>query len=506
MERLASRIAAVAFLAPDYDEAIAWFRDSLGFAVIEDRAMGDDKRWVVVGPPQPDGARFVVAKASGENQIAAVGQPAGGRVAYFLETDNFAQTHARLLAAGVEFLEPPRREDYGTVAVFRDSWGGKWDLIEPAAPVVPMPFKGQLTLWASLGLVIALAIDTFGSQLAPFVAGIAVGYLLNPVARRMEGLGFSRLMASLTILLAFVGVVGLAGVTLAPTLAKQIALFSEKLPGFVETLQKLIAERGSQFMAQHGGPWLEQLGLGETFTSDQIQKSIGDLMSQSGAWALSGLKRLAVGGAALLGVLSFLIVTPVVAFYMLVDWDAMIDTVDSWLPRDHRGELRQIAVEIDHALAGFVRGQLSVCLFLGLWYGIGLTLIGLDFALLIGTAGGVLSVVPYIGSLTALVFGLGVAVVQKWPDMHLFLMTLAVIGSGQFLEGYVVSPKLVGESIGLHPVWLIFSLFAFGDLFGFTGLLVAVPTSAALGVIIRHLIRSYQRSPYYRGRREVPAT
>jgi predicted PurR-regulated permease PerM/uncharacterized glyoxalase superfamily protein PhnB len=503
---LASRIAAVAFLAPDYDEAIAWFRDRLGFAVIEDRAMGDEKRWVVVGPSQPDGARFVVAKASSANQLAAVGQPAGGRVAYFLETDDFARDHARFQTAGIEFLEEPRRETYGEVAVFRDPWGGKWDLIEPTRAFTPLPFKRQLALWAGVFIALWIVVQTFGSEIAPFVAGIAVGYLLNPVARRMERLGFSRLMASLTILLAFVGIVGLTGVTLAPALAKQIALFSEKLPGFVETLQTLIAERGSQFMAQHGGPWLAQLGLGETFTADQIQKSVGDLMSQGGAWALAGVKRLAVGGAALLGVLSFLIVTPVVAFYILVDWEKMVETVDSWLPRDHRGELRQIATEIDHAFAGFVRGQLSVCVFLGLWYGIGLSLIGLDFALLIGTAGGVLSVVPYIGSLTALVFGLGVAVVQKWPDMHLFLMTLAVIGSGQFLEGYVVSPKLVGESIGLHPVWLIFSLFAFGDLFGFTGLLVAVPTSAALGVIIRHLIRSYQRSPYYRGRREVPAT
>jgi predicted PurR-regulated permease PerM/catechol 2,3-dioxygenase-like lactoylglutathione lyase family enzyme len=502
---LASRIAAVAFLARDYDEAIAWFRDVLGFAVIEDRSMGDDKRWVVVGTPAFDGARFVVAKASDPNQIAAVGQPAGGRVAYFLETDDFVRDHARLIAAGVEFLEIPRREAYGEVAVFRDPWGGKWDLIEPADAATPMPFKRQLALWAGLGVVAALAFNTFGSQLAPFGAGIAVGYLLNPVARRMERLGFSRLMASLTILLAFVGVVGLAGVTLAPALAKQVALFSSKLPGYVETLQKLIAERGALFMTQHGGPWLEQFGLGETFTSDQIQKSIGDLMSQSGAWALAGLKRLAVGGAALLGVLSFLIVTPVVAFYILVDWDAMIETVDSWLPRDYRGELRQIAGQIDYALAGFVRGQLSVCVFLGLWYGIGLSLIGLDFALLIGTAGGVLSIVPYIGSLTALVFGLSVAIVQKWPDFHLLLMTLAVIGSGQFLEGYVVSPKLVGESIGLHPVWLIFALFAFGALFGFTGLLVAVPTSAALGVIVRHLIASYQRSPWYRGRRAAQA-
>ena len=502
---MASRIAAVTFLAPDYEPAIAWFRDRLGFAVHEDRDLGAGKRWVVVGPPGVDGARFIVARAADEAQVAAIGKQAGGRVGYFLETDDFAREHARLEAAGVPFMETPRREAYGVVAVFCDPWGGKWDLIEPAAPVKPMPFARQLQLWAGLFLAVALVIDTFGSQLAPFVAGIAVGYLLNPVARRMEKLGFSRLMASLTILLAFVGVVGLTGVTLAPALAKQIELFSTKLPGYVETLQKLIADKGAQFMALHGGPWLEQLGLGETFTSDQIQKSIGELTTQGGAWALAGLKRLAVGGAALLGVLSFLIVTPVVAFYILVDWDAMIDTVDSWLPRDHRGELRQIAGEIDHALAGFVRGQLSVCVFLGLWYGIGLTLIGLDFALLIGTAGGVLSVVPYIGSLTALVFGLGVAIVQKWPDFHLLLMTLAVIGSGQFMEGYVISPKLVGESIGLHPVWLIFALFAFGELFGFTGLLLAVPTSAALGVIVRHLIASYQRSPYYRGRRAAAA-
>ena len=496
---MASRIAAVAFLAPDYDEAIAWFRDRLGFAVIEDTAMSPDKRCVVVGPPQPDGARFVVAK------VAQPSPPANGRVAYFLETDDFARDHGRMIAGGVEFLEEPRREPYGEVAVFRDPWGGKWDLIQPARPYRPLPFGRQVQLWAALFLALWIVVSTFGTELAPFVAGIAVGYLLNPLARRMERIGFSRLMASLTILMAFVGVVGLAGVTLAPTLVKQIALFSEKLPGFVDTLQKLIAERGAQFMAQYGGPWLQHLGLGETFTSDQIQKSIGDLMAQGGAWALAGLKRLALGGAALLGVLSFLIVTPVVAFYILVDWEKMVETVDGWLPRDHRGELREIAGEVDKAFAGFVRGQLSVCVFLGLWYGVGLSLIGLDFALLIGTAGGVLSIVPYIGSLTALVIGLGVAVVQKWPDLHLFLMTLAVIGSGQFLEGYVVSPKLVGESIGLHPVWLIFCLFAFGELFGFTGLLVAVPTSAALGVILRHLIRSYQRSPYYRGRAALPA-
>jgi predicted PurR-regulated permease PerM len=185
---------------------------------------------------------------------------------------------------------------------------------------------------------------------------------------------------------------------------------------------------------------------------------------------------------------------------MLVDWSRMVAELDSWLPRDHRDRIRDIAAEINHALAGFIRGQSLVCLFLGLWYGIGLTLIGLDFGFLIGVIAGVLSFVPYIGSLTALVLSIGVSLVQGWPNMKLFLMAVAVVVTGQFLEGYVVSPKLVGESVGLHPVWLMFALLAFGELFGFVGLLVAVPTAAAIAVLARHLIALYLASPLYKGR------
>ena len=161
--------------------------------------------------------------------------------------------------------------------------------------------------------------------------------------------------------------------------------------------------------------------------------------------------------------------------------------------------LRSIAAEINAALAGFIRGQSLVCLFLGLWYGIGLTLIGHDFGFLIGVIAGVLSFIPYVGSLTALVLSLGVGLVQGWPSLTLFFSALGVVLVGQFLEGNVVSPKLVGGSIGLHPVWLMFALFAFGELFGFTGLLIAVPTAAAIGVIARHLIGLYLNSPLYRG-------
>ena len=293
--------------------------------------------------------------------------------------------------------------------------------------------------------------------------------------------------------------------TLAPALARQISLFSTKLPQIVETVQSVIATKGAEWMANYGGPWLHHFGLGESFTAEEIHKSIGAMLTRSGDWLLTGLQKIALGGAAAVGFLSFLIVTPIVAFYILVDWHKMVRTVDSWLPRDHRDELRRIAGEIDLALAGFLRGQSLVCLFLGVWYGVGLSLIGLDFALLIGVLGGLLSYIPYIGSLTALVLALSISIVQKWPDMHLFLYALGVVGAGQFLESYVISPKLVGESTGLHPVWLIFALFAFGEWFGFTGLLVAVPAAAAIGVILRHLIRSYQRSPLFRGRRLAAA-
>jgi predicted PurR-regulated permease PerM len=219
-------------------------------------------------------------------------------------------------------------------------------------------------------------------------------------------------------------------------------------------------------------------------------------------WMLNAVSSLASGGAAILSFFSLLVVTPVVAFYILVDWEKMIATIDSWLPLDHRDSVRALATEINAALAGFIRGQSLVALFLGVWYAVGLTAIGLDFGFLIGVMAGVLSFVPYIGSLTAMVLSLGVGLVQGWPKLNLFFLALALVGAGQFLEGYVISPKLVGESIGLHPVWLMFALFAFGELFGFTGLLIAVPTAAALGVLVRHLLHLYLASPLYRGSEE----
>jgi predicted PurR-regulated permease PerM len=257
---------------------------------------------------------------------------------------------------------------------------------------------------------------------------------------------------------------------------------------------------------KYAGAWRDKLGLAEPLSTEQIQKSVGDLVTQGAQWLLNFSHSLVSGGKALVGFLSFLVITPVVAFYILVDWEKMIASIDNLLPRDHYKTLHQIAREIDIAMAGFLRGQFLVCLFLGFWYGVGLTVIGLDYGFLIGVSAGVLSFVPYVGSLTALVFSLGVAVVQGWPHWGLFLSALAVVGSGQFLEGNVLSPKLVGESVGLHPVWVMFALVAFGALFGFTGLLIAVPVAAAIGVVARHMLAAYRAGPLYRGSAGVEET
>ena len=347
---------------------------------------------------------------------------------------------------------------------------------------------------------LGFALSLLGSTVAPFAAGIALGYLLDPLVGQMEKLGLNRLGAALIILVVFAAAFSVALIVAAPILANELVTFVQKLPGYAMRLQSLAMEEGATLVNNYLGRWIDTLGLRAQFSPGQMQKSIGDFVAQGATWLVNALQGLVSGGAAVFSFFSLLVITPVVAFYILVDWDRMIAEIDGWLPLDHRDHLRKIAREIDRALAGFIRGQSLVCLFLGLWYGVGLTLVGLDFGFLIGVIAGVLSFIPYVGSLIALVLSVAVSLVQGWPSLKLFAMAVAVVVAGQFLEGYVISPKLVGGSVGLHPVWLMFALLAFGQLFGFVGLVVAVPAAAAIGVIARHLIGLYLRSPFYLGR------
>ncbi len=359
-----------------------------------------------------------------------------------------------------------------------------------------MRLEWQIGFWAGVLLVLILFLWLFSGVLLPFAAAVALGYLLNPVADRLERLGLSRLGATLLIMIAFVLILVVSFVLIMPILGRQLVAFIEVLPSYVLKLEQLITYESERFGREYGGALLARLGLGEQ-ASAELRTSTTDLVVQAAQWAASFLKSVWTNGAALISVISLIIVTPVVAFYMLLDWEKMIATIDGLVPLRYRDTVRELAREIDKAMAGFLRGQSLVCLFLGAWYGIGLTLIGLNFGLLIGLTAGLLSFIPYVGSLTALVLSSAVAIVQDWPRWQLFALALVVFLTGQFLEGNILSPKLVGDSVGLHPVWLIFALLAFGSLFGFTGLITAVPLAAATGVVLRFAVKRYRESAIF---------
>ncbi|HEY8565393.1 MAG TPA: AI-2E family transporter [Beijerinckiaceae bacterium] len=352
-----------------------------------------------------------------------------------------------------------------------------------------MSVQRQMTFWLAALLVTAAALFVLRDVLLPFVAGLALAYLLDPIADRLERAHFGRLGATLAILIIFVLVLVLAIVLVVPLIGHQLAAFSAKLPGIAARLQQLAAEQG--------GPLLERIG-GPDALAD-MQKSIGDIVGQGANWVGGFLKSLWSGGQAVISLVALLVVTPVVAFYLLIDWDHMVATIDSWVPLRHRETVRRLAREIDGAVAGFIRGQAVVCLLLGTFYAVGLSLIGLNFGALIGMSAGILSFIPFVGSLTGLLLSMGVAIVQFWPDWTWIAATLAIFAAGQFIEGNILSPKLVGASVGLHPVWLMFALLAFGSLFGFLGLLLAVPLAASVGVLARYGLSRYLASPLYHG-------
>jgi predicted PurR-regulated permease PerM len=350
-----------------------------------------------------------------------------------------------------------------------------------------MTFERQVVFWLAAFAVIVLLLWLLSQILLPFVAGAAIAYLLTPVTDRLERLGVNRLAAALSIITLVVMAIVLLILLVAPILGSQLTSFIDNIPGYVTRLQSLLSDPSR--------PWLQKL-LGASFNAD---KPISDLVAQGVGWLTTFLQSLWSGGRALVSLFSLVVVTPVVAFYLIYDWHRMIRSADSWVPRQQRETVRQLAREIDAAIAGFVRGQTAVCLILGSFYAVALTFSGLNFGLLIGLISGVITFIPYVGSMTGLILALGVAVAQFWPDYSSILMVLGIFLVGQFLEGNLLAPKLVGESVGLHPVWVIFALLAFGYLFGFVGLLVAVPLAATIGVLVRFVLQRYRQSSLYTG-------
>ncbi|KQQ91295.1 AI-2E family transporter [Aureimonas sp. Leaf324] len=354
--------------------------------------------------------------------------------------------------------------------------------------------KRQVLFWSLAAVGVVLFLWLFRGILLPFVLGMVMAYFLDPIADWLVRRGMSRLAASIVILVTFVILIALVLLVLVPVIGGQIAGFVARLPQYLGRLQELADD-------------LRQGPLSRFIENDQqsVQQDFQALVRQLSGFVTSFVSSLWTSSLAVVNFLSLFVVTPVVAFYLLLDWDRMIDKTDALVPRQHVATVRRLAREIDRSVAGFVRGQGSVCLILGTYYAVGLTLVGLNFGLLIGFFAGVISFVPYVGSAVGLVIALGVALVQFSPDWVWVAAAAGVFFSGQFIEGNILQPKLVGASVGLHPVWLMFALFAFGAIFGFVGLLIAVPAAAAVGVLVRFALQKYLESEMYFGR-EIVAT
>lgn len=350
---------------------------------------------------------------------------------------------------------------------------------------------GRWIFWTAAAAIFLLLLWRLNDILLPFVVGMVVAYFLDPVVARLQRARLSRTMATtlVTIVAALVGV----GVVMAilPPLFGQIQSLITNAPEYVmkalSRIQPLIE------------PLRDRLGL------DPL--SVHDLQSEATQWAGKGLAfaggvagALAERGVAIVNLLGLLFITPVVTFYLLRDWEKVLAAIDGTLPLDHADTIRKLTRESNAAIAGYVRGQALVCLALGSFYGIGLTLVGLQFGLVIGLIAGAISFIPFVGTFVGAVMALGMALAQFPPEWMGVVKVAAVFLVGQTLEGNFLSPKLVGDRVGLHPVWIMFALLAGGSLFGFTGVLIAVPVAAVLGVVARHFIARYRESDLYRGR------
>lgn len=335
----------------------------------------------------------------------------------------------------------------------------------------------HLIALAALG-VLAYLLTSLSAIMLPFVLGFALAYFLDPVADRLEAVGLRRSLATLTI--TFIVSLGLLPVIVfgLPALAGQITILIGNLPGYIADMQSWLA--------------LQNLTEGQS----QIVSTIGEAL-------LGGLRETASGlllsGLSVLNMLSLIVITPIVAVYMLNDWDQMVARVDALLPDEHAGTVRDLARQIDETLGGFARGQSMVCLALGTIYALGLSAVGLESGVIVGILAGLVSFMPYVGAAFGMILAGGLGLGQFGFDWLPFVQMAVVFGFGQFIEGNFLTPRLVGDRVKLHPVWIIFALLAMGSIFGFLGLLLAVPIAAIIGVLVRHAVTLYEQDYIKRG-------
>ena len=348
--------------------------------------------------------------------------------------------------------------------------------------------KEKKVIFWLIGFAAFLAsLNALAGMLMPFVAGLAIAYLLDPLADRLESYGSSRTMATTIIVLGFFVFVIFLMFLLIPLLQAQVINLASLLPDLIEKARVYVQ------------PFLERLQADlPPDALDRLKLTAGSYSGEVIKWFSGLVGELWKGGVAFFSLMSLIIITPVVAFYLLRDYDIIIEWVDSYLPRNSRTTITQQFRSIDDAIAGFVRGQASVCFVLVVWYGVTLTIVGLNSGLLVGLGAGIISFIPYIGAGTGLIIGLAIALGQ-FSDWTPIIFVVLIFIVGQIAESYILTPRLVGDRIGLHPVWIIFSLLAGGALLGFTGVLLAVPGAAITGVLVRFGLTRYRESSLFSG-------
>lgn len=345
----------------------------------------------------------------------------------------------------------------------------------------------KMVAWGAILAVVLLFVTLFQQVLLPFVVGLAIGYVLDPVADWLEHRKVPRWLAAVLALSLF-AVLALVVIVLAfPLIQTQVIAAAEALPGYAKKIEGWLA-------------WVISFAA-DTLDEGDMQRLRDAVGGQVGkAVTLFGqlVRKLFSSGMALINVVTFVFVTPIVAFYLLRDWDRLLHWLDNLAPRQHVETVREQARLIDETLSGFVRGQATVCLTLGFGYGIALTIAGLQFGFVVGILSGILAFVPYVGSIFGLVASFGLAVLQ-FDETYRIGIVVGIFLLGQVIEGNVLTPKLVGEQVGLHPVWVIFALFAGGAVLGFLGVLLALPVAATVGVLVRFAVKQYRSSPMYLG-------
>ncbi len=344
---------------------------------------------------------------------------------------------------------------------------------------------GRNLFWIGLVLLVGFGIHELSGILLPFAAGSILAFLLNPLVERLAGMGLPRSAATLLVELCFFLVIALFVLLLVPLLQGQTVMLIGHVPGYLAGLRTHL---DTFFNLLHDRLSADDINRLRSAVSD----GVGRVLTGAGSF-ISGLL---TSGFAIANILSLLIITPIVAFFLLRDWNGIIAAVDSCLPRRHVATIREQTALIHETLSGYMRGQASVCLIMGIYYSLGLTVIGLDYGLVVGLMVGCMIFIPFLGGLTgaALSVVLGLA---QFGDWHKVLEIGLLFAAGQTLESNVVTPKLVGDRVNLHPVWMIFALLSFARLFGLVGVLIAVPFAAVLGVLVRFAVRRYLQSGLY---------